>query len=97
MRDFIFFMHDDAPPGVSDLDWGGYLERLKGLGVFQGGSAIGEGVCLRKFGSAPPVTGDIGGYIRVIAESLEAAQALLPGNPVYEAGGTVEIRELPRN
>jgi hypothetical protein len=32
----------------------------------------------------------------VNAENLAAAKSLLPGNPVYEAGGTVEIRELPR-
>lgn len=32
----------------------------------------------------------------VAADSLDAARALLAGNPVFEAGGTVEIRELPR-
>jgi hypothetical protein len=39
----------------------------------------------------------LNGYIRVAAQNLEAAQALVIGNPVYEAGGTVEIRELPRD
>ena len=38
----------------------------------------------------------LSGYIRVQAETLEAAKKLLEGNPVFEAGGTVEIRELPR-
>ncbi len=38
----------------------------------------------------------IGGYITVQAESLEDAMTLLVGNPVFEAGGTVEIRDLPR-
>jgi len=32
----------------------------------------------------------------VTADSLEAAKSLLLGNPVFEAGGTIEIRELPR-
>jgi hypothetical protein len=32
----------------------------------------------------------------VTAQSLAAARSLLAGDPVYEAGGTVEIRELPR-
>jgi hypothetical protein len=36
------------------------------------------------------------GFIRVRAKSLEQAKALVAGNPLYEAGGTVEIRELPR-
>lgn len=36
-------------------------------------------------------------YIRVKAGSLTDARALVVGNPVFEAGGTVEIRELPRD
>jgi hypothetical protein len=32
----------------------------------------------------------------VNANDLEQAKSLLVGNPVFEAGGTVEIRELPR-
>ena len=32
-----------------------------------------------------------------LAESLEAAKALVTGNPVYEAGGTVEVRHLPKD
>lgn len=43
----------------------------------------------------PGVT-DLSGFIRVRATNLEEVKALLTGNPVYEAGGTVEIRELPR-
>jgi hypothetical protein len=36
------------------------------------------------------------GYIRVNANSLDQAKTLLTGNPHFEAGGTVEIRELPQ-
>jgi hypothetical protein len=32
---------------------------------------------------------------RVNADSLDQARSLLIGNPHFEAGGTVEIRELP--
>jgi hypothetical protein len=42
------------------------------------------------------ITGHISGYIRVCAESLESGRELVVGNPVYEANGAVEIRELPR-
>jgi hypothetical protein len=95
MPDFIFLHHDDAP-GDGGLDWDPYLSRLREAGVFQGGSSIGEGECVKKSGAAPQPTAHISGYIRVTAESLAAARKLLPGNPVFEAGGTVEIRELPR-
>jgi hypothetical protein len=38
----------------------------------------------------------LSGYIRISAGDLDEARGLLAGNPVFEAGGTVEIRELPR-
>jgi hypothetical protein len=42
------------------------------------------------------VTAHLTGYIRVTADSIDQARSLLTGNPHFEAGGTVEIRELPR-
>jgi hypothetical protein len=71
------------------------LRVAPGGGAFEGGSAIGSGSCVSKAGTEAEIARHLAGYIRVRAESLEAAQALLAGNPVYEAGGTVEIRELP--
>ena len=94
MADFIFLMHDDAPGGASH-DWDAYLTRLRETEVFQGGSAIGLGCCERKSGQTPAPTLHITGFIRVAADDLAHARRLLAGNPVYEAGGTVEIRELP--
>jgi hypothetical protein len=44
----------------------------------------------------PGITANLTGYIRLKADSIEHAKSLLTGNPHYEAGGTVEIRELPR-
>ena len=95
MADFIFLMHDDAAGG-DGLDWDPYLTKLREAGVFQGGSSIGAGACVRKAGATPDPTAHLSGFIRVTARDFAHAQSLLPGNPVYEAGGTVEIRELPR-
>ena len=92
MADYILLMHDDAPGG---LDWDPYLSKLREAGVFQGGSSIGEGSCARKSGEPPAPTAHITGFIRVTAPDFAHAKGLLAGNPVYEAGGTVEIRELP--
>ena len=96
MRDFIFLMHTDANEDVAQ-DWDEYLSKLKATGRFEGGSGVGNGACYRKSGASPPVTDHIGGYIRVSAKDLHEAAGLLDGNPVYEAGGTVEIRELPKS
>jgi hypothetical protein len=99
VTDYLFLMHDDAPgpgnEGRSD-DWGSYIGRLRASGNFQGGSAIGDGVCVRKSGPAPIITSHLSGFIRVSASNLDDARILLDGNPVFEAGGTVEIRQLPR-
>ncbi len=100
MPDFLFLMHDDTPEAGSDApsaDWGPYLRHLQGTAKLQGGSAIGGGVCARKTGAAPAITAHLSGFIRVAARDLDEALSLLGGNPVYEAGGTVEIRELPRS
>jgi hypothetical protein len=93
MADYILFMHDDVV--VDDqAAWEPYIETLKQSGAFNGGSEIGEGLCVRKAGTAPPITGHLGGYIRLTAPTIEHAKSLLTGNPHFEAGGTVEIREL---
>ena len=94
MTEFIFLMHDDAV--ADEKAWEPYLRGLQQGGFFQGGSAIGDGVCTRKNGAPASVTAHLTGFIRVTADSLDQAKSLLIGNPVFEAGGTVEIRELPR-
>jgi hypothetical protein len=94
MAEYIFFMHDDAID--DDNAWGPYLDKLKQGGFLEGGSAIGRGLCARKSGELLSVTAHLTGYIRVNADSFDQAKSLLIGNPTFEAGGTVEIRELPR-
>jgi hypothetical protein len=94
MPDYILLMHDDA---VHDEQaWEPYLHGLRQDGCFQGGSAMGGGICVRKSGPPAPLTAHLSGFIRVNADDLDHARSLLLGNPLFEAGGTVEIRELPR-
>jgi hypothetical protein len=94
MPEYILLMHGDV---ADDLDaWRPYFERLRRSAQFEGGSAIGDGVCLKKDGTTLPTTQSLVGYICVTAESIEHAKSLLPGNPHYEAGGAIEVRELPR-
>jgi hypothetical protein len=96
MAEYILFMHNDL---VADDQgaWEAYLQTLKQSGVFEGGSEIGDGICVRKAGEAPSITKHLDGYIRVTAATIDQARSLLAGNPHFEAGGTVEIRELPRS
>ena len=98
MNDYILLMHA-LPPGSAQPtgDWASYLHRLRNTGRFNGGSSIGAGVCVSSRGITPTLSTSLTGYIRVSADSIKDACALLEGNPVIEAGGTVEVRELPRD
>ncbi len=88
-------MHGDATAPESDEAWGAYFGRLHASGAFMGGSSIGAGDSFRKSATPAPVSGQLTGYIKVEAADFAAARLWLEGNPVYEAGGTVEVRELP--
>ena len=96
MANYLMLMHSDMVRSSSQRDWETYLEALQRTGKFRGGSAIGLGVCRRKSDAAPPITARIGRYISASADSLAEVDALLAGNPVFENGGTVELRELPK-
>ena len=96
MPEYILFMHDDVMADKPDA-WAAYLGKLRGMGVFEGGSEIGDGSCFRKRGAPPQITTHLAGYIRVNVPTIDDARSLLSDNPHYEAGGTVEIRELPRS
>jgi len=97
MPDYLMLMHNDPSRAASDDAWGVYLHRLQHSGRFRGGSAIGAGVCRRKSGAAAPISAHLGGYIRLEANDLADAETLIAGNPVFENGGTIELRELPKS
>jgi hypothetical protein len=99
MNDYILLMHNDSTESATGSEsdaWGPYLAKLRASGHFQGGSSIGTGVCVNKAGTRVEISSHIVGHLRVSAESVEQARELVIGNPVFEAGGTVEIREMPR-
>ena len=76
----------------SEGDWSSYIEKLIGTGMFRGGSAFGNSRCLSKASDNTECVAT--GYMRFEADSIDEIQALLAGNPTYEAGGAVEIHEL---
>lgn len=99
MNDYMLLMYDDVPDGQArpDEDWAAYFAKLRAAGVFQGGSSIGDGITVSKTSTTTNITRHISGYIRVRAADLDGARELVAGNPVYEAGGTIEVRELPKD
>lgn len=96
MADYLLLMHNDYDLGDRSENWQPYLDTLGAAGALRGGSAIGAGLCVRRAGSVPDVSRHLVGYVKIEARDLKHARELVQGNPVFEAGGTVEIRELPQ-
>ncbi|MFS2004559.1 hypothetical protein ACEN9F_13130 [Duganella sp. CT11-25] len=99
MNDYIILMLDDTanPDAADGALWDAYITGLSQSGRFDGGSSIGRGALYRKGAPADTASLDVTGFLRVRAESTDDAARFLVGNPHYEAGGGVEIRELPRD
>ncbi|MGI9479319.1 MAG: hypothetical protein ACR2PI_21635 [Hyphomicrobiaceae bacterium] len=94
--DYILLMHNDATAVVDTAGWQPYLQHLQSVGRLRGGSAIGGGTSFRRNAPPAPISDKIVGFIRIDAENMAEVEALLVDNPVYEAGGTVEVRALPK-
>jgi hypothetical protein len=93
MRRYMLLMYDTG--GVEDPGgWDSYLEGLRESGRFEGGSSIGATAAHRKNADPTPQGAPLVGYLIVHADTIEAARSFLENNPVFEAGGTVEICEL---
>ena len=87
MPDFVMVMKGSASTG----DWDVYIQKLIDSGGFRGGSSLGNGVRATK-GETDGVS-DITGFIRLTVDNLDVAKALLEGNPLYEAGGVIDLLE----
>jgi hypothetical protein len=93
MAEFILLMHADTVSQEQEADWDRYISTLNATGKFRGGSSIGGGEPFCKSGVPEPGS-QLTGYLRIEAYDLNEARSSLQGNPTYEAGGTVSVREL---
>jgi len=96
MADFILLMHGDTTAPEDGAAWDAYFGFLHHSGAFEGGSSMGDARRYRRTGE-PAAAAGLTGFLRVRAADWAGAEALLEGNPVLAAGGTVEIRELVRD
>ena len=94
MPEFLLLMREDASGGDAAGDWDRYIDALGKGGHLRGGSSLGTGICARKDGQQVAIDHRLTGFLRIEAASIAVVQDLLKGNPAYEAGGTIEIREL---
>jgi hypothetical protein len=94
MGRFLLVMHDDTTEAEATEAWGPYLAALRVSGRFEGGSSIGSVVASRLSGEPVVRESSVVGYLVVQADDVDDARSFLVDNPVYVAGGTVEICEL---
>ena len=87
MPDYVMLMKGTAESG----DWDTYIEKLVESGLFRGGSSLGKGIAVSK--RVADGACETTGYMRFSADSIEDVKELLEGNPVYQAGGCIEILE----
>ena len=87
MADYVMLMMGSESMG----DWDAYIEKLIVSGKFRGGSSLGHGISAAKDQSDGG--SEVTGYMRFSADTIEEVRNLLSGNPLYEAGGRVEILE----
>ena len=87
MPQFMMIMMGSASAG----SWETYLEKLIAKGKLRGGSSLANGARVAKGTN----DGDckVTGYIRLEVADIDEARTLVAGNPLYEAGGFVELLE----
>ena len=68
MKDYVLFMHNDAPDGGKPrppAEWSAYFDKLNAEHLFEGGGSVGGGICMNRDGSIPEISSRIFGFIRI--------------------------------
>lgn len=90
MAEFMVLMKGDGRSTTGD--WAGYIDKLRKTEHFRGGSSLGNGIAISDRTDAENCT--VTGFMRFDAETIEEVRSLLDGNPLYDAGGNIEVLEL---
>ena len=87
MPEYVMLMKVSAASG----DWDDYIEKLVSSVKFRGGSSLGNGVSVAE--GKVDCRCEVTGYMRFSAECSEEVKEFITGNPLYEAGGSIELLE----
>jgi hypothetical protein len=108
MTDFLFLFRggNTRPLSPEEMQrsmqkWGAWMEGLSKAGTFKGGEPLEEGGKVvsgtRKLvtdGPFPESKEVVGGYLIVTAKDLGQAAEISKGCPIFEEGGSVEVRAI---
>lgn len=110
MNDYLYVFRGGMDPNASPAEmqanlgkWGAWIEDLSKRGVFVAGQPLArEGKVIA--GAGKVVTDGpyaeakdlVGGYLIVKSETLAGAAELSRGCPIFESGGSVEVRPISK-
>lgn len=94
MKKYLMLNHGQ---GGSPEAWKAYFEMLLAGNHLVGGSALGEGLALKKGLFSGAKTRTVSGYIVIQARDLRSAKKILSQSPVHQSGGTVELFPLVKS
>jgi hypothetical protein len=96
MKEFLILNYNDVTDSQLANDperWSNYVAMLRSRQALVDGSALGNGILCRIGQPDRTAVSGVDGVLRIRADSLAAARDCLQGNPTWDGGGTVEIRE----
>lgn len=96
MAQYILLIHGNAKSKGTEEEWNQFFTSARESGIFQGGSEIGERICVGDADSMKP-TDHIVGYMRFDSEDKQQILDLLERHPVVRHGGTVELCDMPKS
>jgi hypothetical protein len=111
MSDFLFLFRSErtgSNPSPEDMQrslqkWGEWIQGLSANGAFKAGEPLDSGGKVvagpkRVVTDGPFVESKeiVGGYLIVTAKSVDDAAEISKGCPIFEQGGSVEVREIRR-
>ncbi len=109
MTDFLYLFRSvpsGRTPSPEDMQrsmqkWGAWIQELSQKGTFKSGEPLQSGgkvvVGQKKLvtdGAFAESKEIVGGYLIVTAASLDEATELSKGCPIFDDGGSVEIRQI---
>ena len=109
MKDFLFVYRNETPNGQPSPEemqenmnrWMNWLGSLgaqgklvdRGNSLHRGGKVVKQNTMVTD-GPYTEIKESVGGYSIVKAESIEDAAKLAEGCPIFNTGGSVEVREI---
>ena len=109
MSDFLFLFRSEgrsSAPSPEEMQaslqkWGGWIQGLAQKGAVKGGEPLESGGKVvageKKLITDGPFVESkeiVGGYLIVAATSLDAATEISKECPIFDEGGSVEVREI---